>query len=276
MDQPTLPYEHLIESHIDHLKRWYLDLLSDDSILPQFWFLTATFVPFETKRDDYLSIPPHRCIVLFERFYVRLLSKLMNNFERKRWLQPLTYLYIDYPFTRRTKAFATLLPIEQFRLNQFHFYPGHPETTPHIHSIMLIAPQLVARFNAVAPTLENLFKSLGPANCTLHAVPLQSIDELRNVMFYSSKLLKQPLSVLRGLSKTLWEPRKLPHEPRKSICDIDLYAALPKAKSEPIYVKAKWERELEAALKEARSWVGREPACINTLKEEFIVSIKTQ
>ena len=67
---------------------------------------------------------------LFERFYVRLLSKLMNNFERKRWLQPLTYLYIDYPFTKREKTFATLSPIEQFRLNQFHFYPEHPETTP--------------------------------------------------------------------------------------------------------------------------------------------------
>ena len=167
----------------------------------------------------------------------------------------MTYLYIDYPFTKRKKTFATLPPIEQFRLNQFHFYPEHPETTPHIHSIMLIAPQLVARFKAVAPTLKSLFQSLGTANCTLHAVPLRSIDELRNVMFYSSKLLEQPSSVLRGLSKRLWEPRKLPHEPRQSLSDIDLYAVLPKAKSEPVYVKAKWERELEAAQKEARDWV---------------------
>src|SRR5439155_41973 len=84
-------------------------------------------------------------------------------------------------------------------------------------------------------SLRVFFKSLGPANCTLHAAPLRSTDELRNVMFYSSKLLKQP-------------PR--------SLRNIDLYTMLPKPKSEPLYVKAKWERELEAAQKEARSWVG--------------------
>ena len=66
------------------------------------------------------------------------------------------------------KTFATLSPIEQFRLNQFHFYPEHPETTPHIHSsVMLISPALVDRFKAIAPELERLFQSLGPANCTL-------------------------------------------------------------------------------------------------------------
>jgi hypothetical protein len=116
----------------------------------------------------------------------------MNNFQRKgqRALQPLTY--VDYPFTKRKKTFATLPPIEQLRLNQFHFYPEHPETTPHNHSIMFIAPQLVARFKAIASQLENLFKSLSPANCTLHAVPLQTHADLRQAIFYSSKLLKRP------------------------------------------------------------------------------------
>jgi hypothetical protein len=50
-------------------------------------------------------------------------------------------------------------------------------------------------------------------------------------MFYSSKLLKRP---------------------PQSLIDIDLWRALPKAKSEPIYVMLEWERELEAALKESR------------------------
>ena len=208
-------------------------------------------------------IPPHRCLVLFERFYVRLLSRLLNNFERKRWLQPLTYVYIDYPFTKREKTYATLSLMEQFKANPYRFYSEHPETTPHIHSIMLIAPQLVARFKKIAPELELLFQKMGTANRTLHCAPLQTPGELRDVIFYSSKLLKEPPSVLRGLSKQQWELRKLPDEPRKRVSDIDLYTVLPKANSEPIYVKANWERELEAALKEARSWVGREPACIN-------------
>ena len=67
-------------------------------------------------------------------------------------------------------------------------------------------------------------------------------------MFYSSKLLKQTASVLGGLSKQHWESGKFPDEPRRSHGDIDLYTVLPKAKSEPVYVKSDWERELEAAL----------------------------
>ena len=114
--------------------------------------------------------------------------------------------------------------MEQFRANQFHLCPEHPETSPHLHAIVLIAPQLVDRFKAIAPGLENLFQNLGPANRTLHCVPLQSIDELRDVIFYSSKLLKRPPISLR---------------------DVDLYTVLPKAQGEPVYVKSDWERELE-------------------------------
>jgi len=196
--------------------------------------LTTTFLPVEAKRDDHIPIPPHRCFDFFERFYVRLLSRLMNNFQRKsqRPLQPLTYLYIDYPFTKREKTHAALSPIEQFFANPFHFYPEHPETTCHIHSVMLVAPQLVDRFKAIRPSLPALFQNLGTANCTLHTAPLQTHDDLRRAMFYSSKLLKRP---------------------PQSLIDIDLWRALPKAKSEPIYVMLEWERKLEAALKESRT-----------------------
>jgi hypothetical protein len=222
MDQSTLRYDQLIESHIDHLKRKCRDLHIDDATLPQFWFLTVTFLPVEAKRDDPFPIPPHRCIVLFERFYVRLLSRLMNNFERKRSLQPLTYLYVDYPFTKRKKTYATLSPIEQFLANPFHFYPEHPETTCHIHSIMLVAPQLVERFEVVRASLPNLFQGLGPANCTLHAARLQSHDDLRRAIFYSSKLLKEPPGVLRQLSKRYRMPPKQPDSPKRVLA-ISIY-----------------------------------------------------
>jgi hypothetical protein len=53
--------------------------------------------------------------------------------------------------------------------------------------------------------------------------------------------------------KSCRKPRKLPDQQRQSRCDIDLYAVLPKAKSEPIYVKSDWERELGAALRESRA-----------------------
>jgi hypothetical protein len=235
LTQTDLRYELLIENHIGHLKREYRRLWTD-FIPPQFWFLTTTFVPIEAKRHDHVPIPPHRCFVFFERFYVRLLSRLMNNFERKRWLQPFTYVYADYPFTKRKKTFATLSPMEQFRLNRFHFHPEHPETTCHIHSVMLIAPTLVERFKAIVSELENLFQNLGPANRTLHIEPLSTLDDVRRAIFYSSKLLRQPPMSLRG---------------------IDLYTVLPKAKSEPVYVKSDWERALETARKESRDWVSQ-------------------
>ncbi|MGO8841074.1 MAG: hypothetical protein ACLQF1_08035 [Methyloceanibacter sp.] len=103
---------------------------------------------------------------------------------------------------------------------------------------MLIAPRLVARFKAFAPELEGLFQSLGPAKRAAYRT-LADHDDLRHAIFYSSKLLKRP-------------PR--------SLRDIDLYAVLPKAKSEPVYVKSAWESELEAALKEARGRVGQAPS----------------
>jgi hypothetical protein len=173
-----------------------------------------------------MTISPSRLIAALSssRFYVRLLSRIMNNFGRKRWLQPLAYVYADYPFTKRKKTYATLSPMEQFRASQFRFCPEHPETSPHLHSVMLIPPELVDRFKAIASELENFFQNLGPANRTLHATPLHSIDELRDVIFYSSKLLKRPPISLR---------------------DVDLYIVLPKAKSEPVYVKSDWEGELE-------------------------------
>jgi hypothetical protein len=230
MTQTTLRYDLLVEKHLEHLTSEY-HRLETDTASPHFWFLTTTFVPVEVKREDHIPIPPHRCFALYEQFYVRLLSKLMNNFERKRSLRPLTYVYADYPFTKHEKTYATLSSIEQFRANPYRFHPDHPETTCHIHSVLLVAPPLVDRFRVIKPALEKCFQDLGPANRTLDAVPLQSPDELRDVMFYSSKLLKLPPTSLR---------------------DIDLYTVLPKAKSEPIYVKSDWERELEEALKEAK------------------------
>jgi hypothetical protein len=83
--------------------------------------------------------------------------------------------------------------------NQVHFYPEHPETGPHIHSIMLIAPQLVERFEAIRPRLSHLFQSLGPANCTLNTARLQTNTDLRRATFYSSKLLQRPPRSLRNI-----------------------------------------------------------------------------
>ena len=65
----------------------------------------------------------------------------------------------------------------------------------------------------------------------------------------ASKLLKELPGVLKQLSKPYRMPLKQPDSPQRSFCDIDLYAVLPRAKSEPAYVKSDGERDLEGALK---------------------------
>ena len=150
----------------------------------------------------------------------------MNNSCRKRHLQPLTYTYYDLPLSKRDKRFATLSAYEQSCTNRAR--AEHPELDTHLHSVMLIPPPLVQRFNEVAPTLEGLFQRLDPANRSLHAAAFP-LSELRRVLFYSSQ-----------------------GELRRAC--LDFYAVLPKSKREPIYTKPVFERELERALIEDRKF----------------------
>jgi hypothetical protein len=155
----------------------------------------------------------------------------MPNFDRKRHLQPRTYTYYNLPCSKRDKAFTTLSPYDQWKANRGR--DEHPELDTHLHSVMLVATELVQRFNEIAPTLEQMFQSLDTANRSLHAAKLQSTAELRDVMFYGSKLLKEPISLLK-------DSGKVP-------CDstpFDLYTVLHKSKREPVYRKLAYERKL--------------------------------
>ena len=109
MNQSDLSYECLIDNHIKHVLQDYKRHSIDDA-QSQLWFLTATF-------SNQVPISPDRVIAFFERFYVWLLPRLMSNFERKRHLQPLVYLYVDYPFTKRDKTYAPLTPNAKFYAN---------------------------------------------------------------------------------------------------------------------------------------------------------------
>lgn len=178
----NLPYECLIENHIDHLLSEYARLSTDDT-RPQFWSVTTTYVPFEKlkrgvgngaasfseKRYDQLPISPRRCIALFEQLYVHILPSLISNFERanKRGMQPLTYVYVDDPSSKTQKPYACLPPIEKCCTNGLRSSLEHPETTPHCHAVMLVGPSLRHRFDKVAPRLEQLFKS--SKSCQSHS-----------------------------------------------------------------------------------------------------------
>ena len=263
--QIDLPYKCLIESHIEHLLSKY-DRLSTADARPQLWFLSATFLPLRHKRTNNVPIPLDRCLAYFDQFYVGLLPKLMSNFERKRHLQPLTYLYGDYPFTKKEKAYAPLTPNEKFNANQFRLYLEHPETNPHVHAVMVLPPVLVDRFKAILPQLEKLFRGLCRTNCTFDATPFEPAD-IRNVIFYASKLLGQPQVVLKSVAKYAREPiTQKPGELSTSFASDDLYTVLPKARREPVYCKPRWERELLAQIKQAQRLRELTPPTITSIE----------
>ena len=166
-----------------------------------------------------------------------MLPKLMSNFGRKHHLQPPTYLYADYPFTKKEKTYAPLTPNEKFWSNRFRSSLEHPETNPHVHAVMLLPPGLIDRFKAILPQLEKLFSGSGQANCTFDAFTFEYAD-IRNVMFYASKLFRQPQAALKSIAKHAHEPAtNKTGNPSASFASIDLYTVLPKARREPVYCK---------------------------------------
>ena len=239
----NIPYEILIENHIKHLLR-EVERLSTSDKQAQLWFLSTTYVPFRSDpdrsnedrnastlecRNKSISLLTRYRTVRFEQFYVRLLRLLIKNFERKRHLQPLAYVYSDHPSSNHDKGYATLPLEEKIFTNGFRSSLEHPETALHNHAVMVVAPGLIETLVAVAPDLDHTFTSLDPANKSLHAVQIEPAM-LRDVMFYSSKFMKHASSRLN---------------------DTDLYTVLPKGKSEPTFCRQKWERD-EIAVAMAR------------------------
>ena len=168
MDQTTLPYDRLIENHIEHLKREYRRQRSDVATLPQFWFLTTTFVAVESKRDDHLSPPASSLYRPLRAILCPAPPQAHEQF--------------------RSKAVATApnlclhrLSVHQAREAIRHAchrssnsVPTNSISIPSIQKRHLISiqscslhQQLVDRFRAIKPELESFFGGLDPAN--LHA-----------------------------------------------------------------------------------------------------------
>jgi hypothetical protein len=221
-------YTSTIGVHISDLMDHYTSLLSDGR--PEIWLVTKTFRAAKDGGGKVTPIVPSRCFGLDEQLYVHVLSRLTSNFDRKRHLQPRTYTYYDLPCSKRDKSFATLSSVEQRKTNGGRV--EHPEIDTHLHSVMLIHPTLTQRFGEIASTFEQMFQSLNPANRSLDAQRLKSLDELRRTMLYASKLLKQPTNVLQELAML------------RDVDWVELYTILPKSSTEPTYTKCAYEREL--------------------------------
>jgi hypothetical protein len=226
--------EDFYRSHLRRLRQEQAKLRATDQEsdlpAPKLLFVTATFVPIEEAKPNAIPIPASTCLEAFEQFYVRgFLSKLIGHYGRPnlRDLQPLAFAFIDYPFSKRKKSYATLPQFEQ-SLKKGRLAREHPETTPHIHALMVLHPRLVEKFEAKRSEFEPLFRSLRPTNRTLDIQEIAELSDDAVVLAYSTEILKKPQ--------------------HPDLKDVDLFTWLPKAPSEPNYQKQQFEKELEEKL----------------------------
>jgi len=129
-------------------------------------FVTATYSRPELSGGSPLS--SYYCFLSFERFYVRMMSLLLNNYSRKRHLQPLTYAFLDYP----AKLFSG-------------------NSTPHVHAVMATRHELSLKMDDNAALIEALFRSLGGLNATLLIQPLPGPDDLRRALRYAMRTTRE-------------------------------------------------------------------------------------
>ena len=111
------------------------------------YFLTVTYKPYEkfwTSADPILG---KSILKSFENCYARLMDGktiLGNNYNRKGRSKPPTYAFLDYPSTKYNRKTDGFSYFQRMKLQK-----GHPELTPHIHSIMMIHPKNVDRLDAL-------------------------------------------------------------------------------------------------------------------------------
>jgi hypothetical protein len=144
MNLDRMPYTELV----DHLTDWTMDRIRDLAVAdprpPLVVPLTVTFRP--------CTVRPSRVLVEFERLYLRICRLLMCNPERpsKRRLLPLVLAFRDEAHTRPDKH-----PCDRDFFNR-------PAVAPHVHSIMIVHPDLADRFLEIAGDLENVWREIPP------------------------------------------------------------------------------------------------------------------
>ena len=142
MDFERMPYTEQVDRLTDWTMERIEDLAGADRRPPLVVPLTVTFMP--------CAVRPSRVLVEFERLYLRVCRLLMCNPERpsKRRLLPLVLAFRDEAHTRPDKH-----PCDRGFFNW-------PAVAPHVHSIMVVHPELADRFLEVAGDLETVWREI--------------------------------------------------------------------------------------------------------------------
>ena len=133
--------------------------------------MTLSFRPSTYDRT------PSLYLKAYERCYQRMVKMLLsstNNYQRKKYLQPLTYAFFEKPHQKKSSSISTL--------DERNF--------PHIHSVMLFHPETRFRWNEIQPELFSRF--------FVHLADTLP-DELKN------RLLELPQKQARETINDIWK-----------------------------------------------------------------------
>jgi hypothetical protein len=156
-------YQKVVDDFADWTMTHICELADDDPRPPLVVPLTVTF--------EIGAVKPDRILLGFERLYVRICRRLVNNPDRpsKRHLLPFVIAFRDDPSTRRDKKHrraASLLST-------------HPSVAEHVHSIMVVHPALADRFLEIAGDLQGVWRSIPRRNGGAGGLPWYDNGSLR-------------------------------------------------------------------------------------------------
>lgn len=163
--------------------------LSKDQDQHQLVFGTFSFKAFENFSTDHnrpiyrksvsaAAIKPNVVWSSFDQFYRHLLGALIPHYERvgKRHLQPLTYAFLDLPWSRNASgaawSYGSCNPIAE---------------TPHVHAVFRVRNELMPKWRKT--NFWAIAKRRCPTLGAPHFAEIPSQDVMR-VTGYSCKLLK--------------------------------------------------------------------------------------
>jgi hypothetical protein len=256
-DNEYLKYDQFVAGVDRHLKA----NMNETGAVP--YFLTVTYKPFEILGTG--SDPMHGRSMLesFEKCYARLMNGKTiqgNNYQRKCRSKPLTYAFLDFPFTGKNRKTDGYSDFQRMKIQK-----GHPELTPHIHSIMLIHPKNVDRVDALGS--KGFLTDFRKEDDRIMTVDLQRARRLRAVfarnLESNAKRFVTDDNPVDPATERAFEEGVIPYSSKfmkynsRQMCEEDFYVILP---DPDVTFSTKTERKMADQIKEDRKfqkWMDR-------------------
>ena len=197
----TLSFNDHAAAVSQHLAVEYRRLWSRTGPRPELVMVSMSFNSKPGVSDKISSAYADNLFRYFDQFFRHLCSYLLGSHwqnPNKRFLQPLTYAWIDVGGSRHaSRFFRGKRQPSYWSSNGGHSAKGIPSDLPHVHAVMLVHPQVAASFRSLLRYgqfgLSQLMSGLSCRSVeTLPIEPLLTPEEARKV--YKSLRSRAPLN----------------------------------------------------------------------------------